>query len=155
MSSSGVFPNNPIAKDMPSIMESVMKGVQQYYTLILFITIPLIALISKIVFYNRKTINFAEHNILYAYGYAQFLILSWGIIPFFFIFENFVFTYQWLSIPLLILYHAYLLQRFFQLSWKSLLIKTLLFILVGCVFYVLITLIFVVIYVAYLSTTGA
>lgn len=147
-------PNNPFAQDMPIVMQKMMQLMQQYYTPILFLTIPLIALLSKMVFYNRKGVNLAEHIIIYAYGYSQYLILSWLSLPLFFIFDDFLTTYQWITILSLILFNAYILKRFFGLNWKSMLIKTLLFVFIGIVFYFVIVVSLVILFFIYLFYTG-
>lgn len=147
-------PKNPIANKVPMITEMVMKTMQQYYTLILFLTIPLISLISKIVFYDLKKYNFAEHIIIYSYGYSAFLILSYLMLPFLLIFKNTFVTYSYFTIPLIILYHIYLLKRFFELNIKTIIIKTLFFLVVGFLFYIIFSLLAGIIIVFYLISTG-
>ena len=117
--------------DQVEFTKSINTTVQKYYSLITFLTIPLLALISKLVFYNYKQFNFAEHSVIYAYGYSQFLILSYVSIPFSFILDNFIYYYSILSFVLLIGFHIYILKRLFDISWGKMMVKTLLFFAIG------------------------
>ncbi len=146
--------NNPMYENFPHTMRRAFELSQKYYSLILFTSIPIIALISKIVFYNNKQYNFAEHIILYSYSYAQYLILSYVFIPFFLFNKNIINQFSFLTIFFIVAYHFYVLKRFFDLGWMSMLKKTLLFILVGLAFYFVISIIIGIVFIIYLIKTG-
>lgn len=116
--------------DQIEVTKTINNEIQKYYSLFVFLTIPLLALISKLVFHNYKQYNFAEHAVIYAYGYSQFLVLSYITIPFALVFDNFIFYYTFLSFILLIGFHVFVLKRVFDISWKKMIIKTLFFLII-------------------------
>jgi hypothetical protein len=54
----------------------------------------------------------------------------------------------------MLVYHAYALKRVFSLSGKQLLLKTFIFIPVGVIFYIILSIILIIIYFVYLISTG-
>jgi hypothetical protein len=123
----GVPQNDSSAINQEELTKTINTELQNYYSVFLFLTIPLLALISKLVFHNYKQYNFAEHTVIYAYAYSQYLVLSYVTIPFGLLFDNFMFYYTFLSFIVIIGFHAFVLKRVFELSWKKIIIKTLFF----------------------------
>lgn len=117
--------------DQIEVTKSINDMVQQYYSILTFLAIPLLALISKLVFHNYKQYNFAEHSVIYAYAYSQYLVLSYVSIPFAFIFDQFIYYYTILSFVLLIGYNVFVLKRVFDIGWKKMIIKTLFFLAIS------------------------
>lgn len=113
------------------ITKSINTNVQNYYSLITFLTIPLLALLSKLVFHNYKQYNYAEHVVIYAYAYSQYLILSYISIPFMIFIEGFAIYYTTLVFFVIIGWHAFVLKRVFELSLKNIIIKSLFFLTVA------------------------
>ena len=109
----------------------------EYQTFIFFLTIPLLALISRLVFLRNKKYNYAEHLVinLYTYSQASIIITTLG---FFAQLDPAIFrVYSFLSLLLQILYFTYVLKKLFQLSLLKIILKTLLFFLIIVVVYIL------------------
>ncbi|WGK63702.1 DUF3667 domain-containing protein [Croceiramulus getboli] len=55
------------------------EGVQKYQSLITFLTIPVLALISKLVFIRNRTFNYIEHLVIWLYTYSHYNIVNIGL----------------------------------------------------------------------------
>ena len=146
--------NNPIAPKQEELARDVNNEIQKYYSLVLFLTIPILALISKLVFHNYKRYNFAEHSVIYAYSYSQYLILSYASIPFCLLIDDFLYYYTIFSFVLLIGFHAYVLKRFFEISWIKILVKTLFFLVILVVALLVLFILGVIFALVYLTLSG-
>ena len=61
-----------IAKEGSEIVTNYsVKLIQEYASIILMLFIPLYALMSRIVFFNRKEYNYTEHLVIFMYIIAQ------------------------------------------------------------------------------------
>lgn len=116
-----------------------MNFAQEYQSIIFMLSVPLYALVSKIVFFNYKQYNYTEHLVINMYLTAHlsivfsfvFLITSlfginYGIVGF-------------LSIPLQILFSAYCFKRIFKLGYTSIFLKTFLFLLILLMLFILLS----------------
>lgn len=111
--------------------------IAEYQSLLMFLTIPILALIAKIVFWNYKKINFVEHLVIQLYSYSHTSII---IILFSLIFSwNTMLLQVWSFISFFFMfgYAAYVLKRVFELDFGRLILKTALFGLVLFVFLLL------------------
>jgi hypothetical protein len=138
----------------PFDMNEYMNSIYDYNSILIFTAIPLLALISKIVFYNYKEYNYAEHNLIYFYTYSQTSILTVLFIPVILIFDIDYMIYAIITFVIMISYHFFALKRIFQLSTKQIFIKTLLFIPVGFMFYLIIILLGGILTFGYLILSG-
>ena len=138
----------------PFDMNTYMNTIYDYNSIMVFCSLPILALISKIVFFNFKKYNYAEHNVIYFYTYSQMSIIMVLTVPFVMLFnlDYFKFTYVYLIV--MFAYHVYALRKIFQLSIKKIFIKTLLFLPIGFLFYIILSLSFAIIFVVYLIYTG-
>lgn len=109
-------------------MSNTTSNSLEYNSLIYAFLIPLFALLSWIVFINRKY-NFTEHVIIYLYSISLWTIILVFLVQFvlFFIPDEYFF-FSLLSWPMMFLYHCYILKRIFKLSFGQLLLKALFFI---------------------------
>lgn len=113
---------------VPFDMKAYMEGVFDYQNIIFFLSIPLLGIISKIVFYDVKKFNIAEHSLIYTYTYSQFTIVSFLLsilLVLIFGFEYDVYTIM--IFPLMIAYHGYALKKVFDLSVSQTVLKLFLF----------------------------
>ena len=102
----------------------------EYQSLIFFASIPLLALISRIVFYKNKQYNYTEHLVLNIYTYSEASILT-TLLSFATIWSKTLYPIvAYAVMPLQIVYYSYVLKRLFNLSFGQLLIKILLFLLI-------------------------
>ncbi|MDC7995825.1 DUF3667 domain-containing protein [Altibacter sp. HG106] len=116
--------------------KSWMTFTLEYQTLIIFLTIPILAGISKLVFLQNKKYNYTEHLVLntYAYSHISLVTTLLFIVTFW---EPSIF--KWIAVstlPIQILYFSHVLKRLFALTWTQLLLKVLLFLVVLLVVYI-------------------
>ncbi len=138
----------------PFDTKEYMNSIYDYNSVMIFMGIPLLSLVSKIVFYNYKQFNYAEHNLIYFYTYSQTSILIVLSIPFILIFDIDYVYYSLISFVIMFGYHLFALKRIFQLSLKKIILKTLLFLPIGFALYILVSLVFGTILLGYLLLTG-
>jgi len=114
-----------------------LSGFFDYQSLFYFLTIPILALISKIVFYNYKKYNYTEHAVIYLYAYSHTLVIINILYLLTLLIHKEALSFLTLcSVPLSIVYIAYILKRLYQLTFKQILLKTLFFILIGSIAYI-------------------
>lgn len=125
-------------QDNPAASENVLQATIEYQTLLSFASIPLLALISRWVFLKNKKYNFAEHLIInmYAYSHATIVItlIYFLTIPFKSLFSIIAIV----SVPAIMLYYSFVLKRLYKLSFLKAVLKTLLFIPILLVIYLVI-----------------
>jgi hypothetical protein len=139
----------------PFDMKAFNDWIFDHQNLVMFLTIPLLAFVSKIVFLQRTDYNFAEHNLIYFYTYSVVTIfLLVCIMPIFLIVDSDFMYYSLVSFLFLFAYHTYALKRIFALSVKQIVHKTLLFIPVIVLLYLILIIIGVIIFAAYMFATG-
>lgn len=138
----------------PFKMQDYMAKISEYNNLIYLSFMPFLALMSKIVFYDKKEYNYAEHLVIYGYTYSQSSIVTFLTIPLLYIIQPDMQYYSFISIATYILLHAYFLKKIFSLNTKQIILKTLLFIPVLIVFYIAIVVVFMVIFMIYLIASG-
>lgn len=125
-----------------------------YNSLNYFITIPIVIIISRIVFWNYKKFNLVEHAVIHLYSFSQFAILSM-ILQVATIWSGSLYMAVSIFVMLgMFVYSGYVLKRVFDLSWANLILKTGLFILVLLVLGGIIVIIGAGIFV-YLAKSGA
>ena len=120
------------------VMELV-NFIFDYNSFISFLYIPFFAVISKIVFWNYKEVNFIEHIVIYLYAYSQtqiitnvlFILAGWSAAG------QIIVSLFVSTLPFF--YTAYVLYRVFNLSIKSLVLKTGIFLLIIVPFSILLS----------------
>ncbi|GEQ85696.1 hypothetical protein ULMS_12040 [Patiriisocius marinistellae] len=134
-----------INEEQKASVNKFQSAIFEYQSLLYFAFIPFFAIITWLLFIVKRRYNFVEHLILNMYGYSQasiFVIIGYFITV---SFES-VFQYAMITSMLLqVIYYAYFLKRIFKLSFGQIVLKTLLFIPLGFVFYMIISVIVIVI----------
>jgi len=122
------------------ILEKTMQPIAEFsleYSSIIFsFLIPIAALISVIVFFNKKY-NYTEHLVVYLYTLSLYSLFS-SIIGLGLLLtypQYYMYLGQYIILVFFI-YHLYALKRLFQLSVIQLVLKTLFFLVLGFVFYI-------------------
>lgn len=130
--------NTTQSEAMAEYYKGMMNFIYDYNAFITALTIPLYALISWIVFYNKRMFNYVEHVIIYLYSTAQFSIVNTIFFIIFYL-TGVEFTNPMMMLTLLvsIMYNAYILKRLFKLSILQLFIKILYFIAVLAIIYII------------------
>jgi hypothetical protein len=108
-----------------------LEFTQEYQSLLMMLYLPFYALISRLVFLNKKQYNYTEHLVIFMYitaqiALAQFLL----IIPLAFIRGIDFGIVSLLLIPLMIVFSAYCLKRLYGLNLGEILLKTMIFLLI-------------------------
>lgn len=118
------------------LTEAITNFTTEYNSLIYFVIIPVIGLISLIVFYDKKY-NFTEHTVIYLYSMPLSSVISIliSIITLLVSPNNYMFMSIFIYV-FMFTYHGYILKRIFQLNAKQLIIKILIFIPLFFVFYI-------------------
>lgn len=99
----------------------------EYQGLIFFLFIPILAIMSRLVFLKNKKYNFSEHLVINLYAYSH-LSISVTILYFLTIwFPQIFWVVALLVLPLQVLYFAYALKRLYQLDLAQIILKTMLF----------------------------
>jgi hypothetical protein len=120
----------------------------EYQSFIFFASIPLFALISKLVFFNIKRYNYTEHLVINIYAYSQAsamsTLLSLATIWAFEVYQYVAF----LVLPLQIVYYGYMFKRLYGMSLGRILIKSLVFLLILMLLYLVFIVIALVVMIA-------
>lgn len=144
----------PVAEMQKSFNDKWLRLVLEYQSMFYFSVIPILAVISKIVFWNYKKHNFIEHMVIYLYAYSHIAMIT-SIIGICLMWSDTLYqVFGMLSIPIMIIYMGYVLKRIFALDVAKIILKTALFGLV-LFFMGLLTLLMGFGVGAYLASTGA
>ena len=121
-----------------------------------FITIPLLALISYIIFWNLKKYNYIEHLIIYLYTYPVTSIFSsiLTIIAALFDSSAAIAVVGFVILPVMLIYNIYVLKRTMGIDWPRMLLKTFLFFVLAFGLYIMFIIIFGIIFFVYLKLGG-
>lgn len=139
---------------IPFDMKEYMNNVYDYNSVMVFMSIPLLAFISKIVFFNYKQFNYAEHNLIYFYTYSQSSISVLFLIPILLIVKIEFYYYSIFTFTFMLIYHCFALKRIFNLTGKQLIKKTLFFLLMLTLLYIIVIIIVAVLMVIYMVLSG-
>ena len=130
-------------------INSVMDFITEYQSVITLVSIPVYSLISRFVFKKSKKYNVAEHFVIITYTSAHWFIISFFMIlitlPFGLNFYN---ASQLISIPALF-YMAHVYKKLYEFSWKSTILRTILYVVMSFLFPMIIALIFGILYAAF------
>lgn len=116
-----------VQQGQEEFMTNYWSFIQKYYSLFMIMLIPFYALISRLVFVNRKEYNYTEHLVMAMYIMAQFSLVS--------SFLNIALLVLHLpstllgsgSIFLQIAYFGYCYKRLYKLSFGGFILRTLFF----------------------------
>lgn len=127
------FGDNQVQEQIGS---KIMGYTMEYNSFIYALLIPIVAIISLIVFYNKKY-NYTEHLVMYLYTFS-FISITSSLIGLLILFTvpEFYTTFSFAVLGIYIIYHSILLIRLFNLSLKEFIIKTLIFLPLGFITYI-------------------
>ena len=148
------YSSSTVSEGQNQIMNTISNFNQNYQSLIMVLAIPIMALVSKIVFLSNKKYNYSEQLIIYLYAFAQYTIVSFFpflIIAFFGISILKISPYPEI---VQVLYIAYVLKKLYALNLKQIILKTFRFIIIGFVFYIIIVILVGTIYFTYMYVNG-
>lgn len=120
MSSAGI-------EGQEEFMKVYVEYLQKYYTFFMISFIPLYALISRLVFINRKEFNFTEHLVMAMYIIAQYSLVSSFLSLLLLVLQLPPDLLGSTSLFLQIAYFGYCYKRLYKLSVKGFILRTLWF----------------------------
>ena len=99
----------------------------EYQSLFYVLMIPFLALISKLIFIDKKEYNLSEHFVMNIYGYSQmsllvnsvYILLIWN--------SRLIYYASAFNGIFQVLYFAYVFKKMFHLNNKQIILRTLLF----------------------------
>jgi len=136
------------------LTKKVQDYLLEYQNLFYVLMLPFLALISKLVFINRKEYNLSEHFVMNIYGYSQMSICV-NLIYISFIWNpQLVYYAASINGIFQVLYFSYMFKKIFNLNLKQTIIKLLFFLIIlGALFGVLIVVLGI--YLAFFTDTFA
>ena len=111
--------------------KELLNNVMEYQAVISFVYVPVLALISLLVFWNYKSYNYVEHIVIHLYLYSQVLMVS-SIVQILFLWSPVISSVLNLIVSLSsFIYGAYVLKKVYRIDTASIILQTLLFFVVG------------------------
>lgn len=119
--------NGPMAEMQKSFNDRWLRLVLEYQSMFYFSIIPILAVLSKIVFWNYKKYNFIEHMVIYLYAYSHIAMIT-SVVGISLIWSTTLYqTFGMISLLIMVIYMAYVLKRLFDLDAAKIILKTALF----------------------------
>lgn len=121
------------------VNDAIMNFFTNYQAVVLFGTIPLLALIGRVTFWGKSYYNFTEQAVFQMYTYSHSMIVSTPVsITCMLIAPQSILYMSLVTYPLLIGYNAYAYKRCFRLTVSETILKTLMFLVVAIITFLLI-----------------
>lgn len=125
------------APGQEEIQKKNISFVQEYQSIFMMLYVPIYALMARITFVGTSKFNYTELVVVFLYIQSQISIVS-GIlgiiISFLGVSQG---TFSLFSIPMMIIYSAYCLKRLYGLNFKNIFWRTLLFMVILAVVFVI------------------
>ncbi|GAA4269826.1 DUF3667 domain-containing protein [Hyunsoonleella aestuarii] len=121
-----------------NISNTVFQTIQENMSIIMMLFVPVYALISRLVFFNRKEFNYTEHLVIFMYILAQLSIFGAILNIIGAVIGTSLGQLAYLNLPIQILYSAYCLKRLYKLSLQGIILRTLLFIGIFIISYIVV-----------------
>ncbi len=123
--------NNPVLEN-GTFLDSMME----YNSLLYILFIPVYAIISRIVFFNYKKYSYLGHIVIIGYTQSHLgIVLFIPILIALALGANY-FMMSYVTIFIMVVFSSYCYKRLFQLSWGKLILKLLLFLVIGLFFWI-------------------
>ncbi len=119
-----------MASAQVEMTETVTNTMMEYQSIYMFLSIPIMALISKLVFWNYKNYNLVEHFVIYLYTYSHISIISVTLNLLVIWNTTLLFAFSFVTIFLLFVFTVYVLKRLYQLDNASVILKSSLFLVI-------------------------
>jgi hypothetical protein len=117
-------------------MKKYQDFIQDYQSFIYMASIPLLALVSRLVFFDKKQFNLSEHFVINIYAYSQTSIVI-NIVYILSIWNGkLLFWVSTFSSVFLISYFSYVYKKTFDLTGKQIFLKLLLFLVIAGILYI-------------------
>ncbi len=124
--------NNPMLEDM-----SFMDNIWEFQSIFYVFMMPLYALLAKVIFFNYKKYTYLHHLVISTYTQAHLSILLFLPAIIALIFDvNFLKMTYFFSMPIMVIFNAYVYKRLYQINLKKIILKTFLFMFMFGVIYI-------------------
>jgi len=120
------------------LVKKITLNLNEYQALYSILTVPIYALISRIVFWNYKQFNYLEHMVIYLYAFSHINLIFYVLVILTMWSSSLYSMFSFLAMFAYIIYTCYVLKRLYRLSMFNLIAKTALFALIGSVFLIII-----------------
>lgn len=114
-------------KGQEKAIKETIQLMQKYYSFIMVLLVPFYALMSRLIFINRKEFNYTEHIVIIMYIVAQFSLVSSFINIALLVLQLPTNILGSASIFLQIAYFGYCFKRLYKLSFRGIIMRTLFF----------------------------
>ena len=125
------------------VAQMVQDSMMEYQPVVMFATIPVLAFMGWLTFLTLKKHNYTEHFIIQLYSYSHLSMIATIVGVLFLVTGANYLLFGLFSIPLYIVYNAYMFKRLYSLSLKGMLLRSLLFLLILIVVYVVVSIIII------------
>lgn len=115
---------------MLEMQKKINSFIFDYQNLVILLSIPLLAFISKLTLWKNKHFNFAEHIVVLSYSYSHTLISLFPIGFVFLFFPTHYGTYSLITLLYSFLYLIYVVKKVYALSAIKLLKSVLLYLFI-------------------------
>lgn len=121
----------PYEEQQLAFIKNFTMGVNEYQTLFSILSIPLLALISRIVFWNYSKYNYLEHIVIYLYAFSHINLIFYLLVMAT-MWSSTLYTFvSFTGLLAYLVYICFVLKRLYQLNVVNLILKTSLFALIG------------------------
>jgi len=131
------FYTGDVAEFQKNMTSGILKKMIDYQSVVYFAMIPVLAIFSRIVFWNYKKYNLVEHFVIYLYGYSHIALITTTLTLCTIWNQT---AYQIISVlsPFIMVgYMTYVLKRLFELDAGNTVLKLGLFcLLIGSILFV-------------------
>ncbi|MGB1309470.1 MAG: DUF3667 domain-containing protein [Oceanihabitans sp.] len=112
---------------MEAFSNDLLDFITEYYSILMMFYVPLYALLSRLTFFDNKKYNYTEHLVIFMYVLAQ-ITFTTSVLTFIGAVLGYTYGYMsYFSLVVQFIYASYCLKRLYDLSFKKLLLRTLLF----------------------------
>ena len=124
-----------------NLVKKITLGLTEYQALLSILSIPIYALISRLVFWNYKQFNYLEHMVIYLYAFSHINLTFYVLVILTMWSSSLYSMFSFLAMFAYIFYTCYVLKRLYRLNIFNLILKTSLFAVIGSVFLIIISVI--------------
>lgn len=129
---------------MEQFSSDIMSTLMEYSSILMMLNVPIYAFLSKLTFYRNKKYNYTEHLVIFMYVLAQTTLVS-SVVTILAAFAGVTFeSLSILTVLFQFFYAAFCLKRLFNLSFKGIILRSLLFLIFLIITYILSIIIFTV-----------
>ena len=124
-----------------SSLNNVFNFVQDYSSIIMMLSVPIYALISRIVFFDRKNYNYVEHIIAFTYMMALLSLIGAVINTVGVPLGHDLGILTYINLPFQVIYISYCFKRLYKISVLEIIGRMLLSLIVYMILYVIVVVI--------------